>query len=107
MNAIVVPLNCAVAVAPVSEIVTTSVGDRAYILELEHENLELRNAVADIVLARRRAQAATARWPSVALLSAAFLVGWLLDPPARLWGARPAGHHVIYGATPKDDGHRG
>lgn len=109
MNAKVVPLICAKSAVPLPEETSSATRDREYILDLEHENLDLRNAIADLVLARRYAQGATARWPTVVLLSAAFLLGWLLDPPARLWGdsAHHAGHHFTYGPAQRDDGHRG
>lgn len=79
-------------------------GDAAYLLELEQENLDLRNALASEALARSKI-ARTRRRASVgvgatAAVLLAFCSGWLLDPPGFL--ATPVEAATTGQARPSD-----
>jgi hypothetical protein len=61
--------------------------DQTYTIELEQENLELRDALASAVLQARRGYSGTVIGFAVLL---AFGVGWLLDPPFHIFGQERA-----------------
>lgn len=55
--------------------------DRAYVLDLEQENLDLRSALAEAELRAMRGTRDCRRTAAVCGLVLAFVAGWLLDPP--------------------------
>lgn len=56
--------------------------DHDYILELEHENAELRDIIAKGELKRWRSLPSVARRVALAVgLVGAFITGWFMDPP--------------------------